>query len=183
MDGLIHVGGWEGLEYQGTARRLMIFEPQAEPFARLEARFDGYPNVALFNVALGARRGTATMHTADPSHSSSLLSPGPVPRPISFDGTEEVEVRTLDEMMRDRHGFHTLRIDTQGYELEVLKGGEETLRGITRIEIEFHDPNAYLGAGSVEDTDAFLAAQGFTRIEFNQEQSDDLGDAVYVRTC
>lgn len=177
--GVIHVGAWKGLEYRDAEGPLILFEPQAGPFAYLEARFGGREDVELVNVALGAKEGTATMHTAHPDHSSSLLSPRQTRSDITFAGTEEVRMVTLDEAMKGKKGFDTLRIDTQGYELEVLRGATETLKTIKRIEIEVHDPNTYPGAGSLAEIDALLSPR-FVRIAFDTEASDDLGDATYA---
>ncbi|MDP3938745.1 MAG: FkbM family methyltransferase, partial [Deltaproteobacteria bacterium] len=128
MGGLIHVGGWHGIEYIGTERRLLVFEPQREAFARLKLNLGALPNVELVNVALGAEEGVGVMHTAHPSHSSSLLTPRQAPADgVTFEGTEAVSITTLDRAMQGREGYDELRIDTQGYELEVLRGARRTL--------------------------------------------------------
>lgn len=179
--GLIHVGAWQGLEYRRSTRRLLLFEPQAEAFARLVDNFSGRENVELVNVALGSKEGTAAMHTASPSHSSSLLPARQSRSDIVFDGTETVTVTTLDKAMDGREGFDELRIDTQGYELEVLRGAAKTLAKIKRVECEIHDPNTYSGAGSLEAVDEYLASFGFARTSFDTEGSDNMGDATYER--
>jgi len=181
MAGLIHCGAWEGLEYRGSTYRLLLFEPQAEPFAALQANFAGCDNVELVNVALGAKDGEATMHTAHPSHSSSLLAPVQCDDHITFEGSETVKVTTLDKAMKGHRGFDELRIDTQGYELEVLRGAPKTLKHIKRIELELHRPTSYPGAGSLEDIDAYLIPLGFVRTALDIENSDDLGDVTYER--
>ncbi len=174
MGGLIHVGAWTGEEYVGDKRRLLLFEPQAEAFALLRANC---PNAELVNAAVGATNGTATMNTAHPSNSSSLL----VSRGDVFDGTEQVRLTTLDKAMRGRKRFDTLRIDTQGYELEVLRGATGTLERLERVELELHDPNTYRGAALLPELDEFMAAQGFVRTVLNVNGSDGLGDVVYER--
>jgi FkbM family methyltransferase len=180
--GLIHVGAWDGREYLRHKGPLLLIEPQAEPFARLEANFAGRDDVEFENVAIGDRNGMATMHTASPSHSSSLLPPQQSGDDITFAGTERVTLMTLDEVMRGRKGFDQLVIDTQGYELEVLKGARETLKGIRRVECEIHDPVVYPGAGSLEEIDRYLFRLGFARVSMDTASSDDLADVVYERT-
>lgn len=190
MSGIIHVGGWLGIEYRDWSpdRKLIVFEPQAGNFAQLEANLGGRPNVELVHAAVGAEPGTATLHVFDPSHSSSLLEPKVTQfatseiDEIRYVGTEEVTVTTLDATVNGRNGFDTLRIDTQGYELEVLRGATETLKRIERVELELHDPETYAGAAVLVDLDAFLTAHGFMRTGLDIEHSDGLGDAVYERS-
>ncbi len=188
MGGLIHVGAWDGREYIGDHRRLLLFEPQAAAFAELEANLGDAPNVELVNAAAGAEEGPATMHVFEPNHSSSLLQPlvprfsTPVIPEIAYVGTETVTVVTLDGYLGGRDDFDTLRIDTQGYELEVLRGAMRTLRTLERVELELHDPNTYAGAAGLPELDEFMVSQGFTRTGLDTERSDGLGDATYERS-
>jgi FkbM family methyltransferase len=188
MGGIIHVGSWLGLEYlrlRGQKQKLVLFEPQKRVFAELEDSFGEAANVELHRLALGREKGTATMNTSHPDHSSSLLECRELPderaRTITFSGTEEVQVDTLDNVIGRRRGFTDLHIDTQGYELEVLRGAERTLRQIKRIEAEVHDPNTYVGAGSLEDIDDFLTERGFERTMLAEPGKDDMADVVYER--
>jgi len=182
MPGLIHVGAWHGLEYIGSPERLLLFEPGPEAFEALTQNTAGNADTEIVNKAIGSVPATATFHLSVPSHSSSLLTPhGPVTadHPVYFDGTAEVEVSTLDDEMRDRDGFDVLRIDTQGYELEVLKGAVETLPSLSRVELELHDPNTYVGAATLNELDAFMESRGWFRAAIDVDGSDGLGDCVY----
>jgi FkbM family methyltransferase len=172
--GIIHCGAWIGEEYVGDKRRLLLFEPQAEAFKMLLDNTVNCPDVECVNAACGASIGWATMHTAHPSNSSSLLRPtGSV-----FGGSEEVEVTTLDLAMKGRKGYDVLRIDTQGYELEVLRGARKTLKKLKRVELELHNPGTYEGAASLEEVDGFMAEQGWAR---TTDAVRGLGDVVYEK--
>lgn len=179
--GLIHVGAWDGREYLDwpSDRKLLLFEPQAEAFDLLCANLGDRLNVDLRMLAVGAEPGTAEMHTVSPSHSSSLLEPGD-PR-MATGATEAVLVTTLDAALDGSEEYETLRIDTQGYELEVLRGAVETLASLKRIEVEIHDPAVYPGAAQLGEIDDFLDRHGFQRVSWDTESSDDLGDATYER--
>lgn len=175
--GIIHVGAHDGHEYAETppAVRLLLVEPQEKPYAALSAAFRGRPNTELARVACGSQEGVAVIHLAEPSESSSLLVPSGGGE-VVFDGREVVTVLPLDEVA-DGEVFDLLRIDTQGYELEVLRGAERVLEGLDRIELEFHDPSVYAGAATVEELDRFLGERGFVRIA-----GHNLGDdGVYER--
>jgi FkbM family methyltransferase len=185
MSGIIHVGAWDGREYEEVAGPLLLIEPQAGPFNIMREKFKDRRDVELHCVAAGAEPGEATIHTAYPDHSSSLLHPKVASR---FDGAikfarkvEVVRMATLDSIVRGRSDYNLLRVDTQGYELEVLRGATDTLFRLGRVEVEIHDPDVYDGAATLEQVDRLLAAAGFTRVDWDTEGSDDLGDAVYAR--
>ena len=64
-------------------------------------------------------------------------------------------------------------VDTQGYELEVLKGARRTLKGLRRVECELHDPGTYPDAATVEQLDEFLLDAGFERVGLTVRVGDD----------
>jgi len=73
-------------------------------------------------------------------------------------------------------------IDVQGYELEVFKGGTETLKGIDAIYTEINKAELYEGCALVEDLDAFLKLHGFSRVgEWCPYEPHNWGDALYTR--
>lgn len=180
---LIHVGAWTGEEYVGDPRRLLLFEPHAEAFARLKENLHGQ-DVTLWRSACGSHIGNAVLHTSTPdSDNSSLLRPG-VPgfsydgRRIIFAGTQIVPMTTLDHATRDLDPFDELVIDTQGYELEVLKGGTETLQAVSRVALEVHDPLVYPGAGTLDQISSFLRPLGFGLDSVNTDGG--LTEVVYL---
>ena len=183
MGGIIHVGGWEGLEYVDHDGPLVIFEPQRRAFQALSRNLGDRADVTLVHAAAGARTGHVTMFRVAPDHSSSLIEPGRLPSGHARDGEEDVLITTVDLIMNGMRlvGFDTLRIDTQGYELQVLKGAAATLNHLDRVEIEAHDPNVYPGAATVPDLDAFLTVRGFQRTALAAPGLDDIADVTYER--
>jgi len=73
----------------------------------------------LLNLALGQEHRRANMERFGPNLGQFRISEG-----------EDVQVVTLDSVVqaRDIHGISLLKIDVEGWELEVLKGGIETLQ-------------------------------------------------------
>lgn len=182
-DGLIHVGANDGREYlDAEPRPLVLIEPQRAAFKRLRKNFSGRPDITLVRKALGAEPGKAELHLAYPDDSSSIL----VPRrhlelmpEINFRGTESVRVDTLDNVMRRIRGsFTEMVIDVQGYELEVLKGAAETLRGIRWLKCEVNVDEVFAGCAQLEQIDEVLS--GFQRIATDLH-GGCWGDAVYER--
>lgn len=182
--GLIHVGANDGREYLFTHGRMVLIEPQRSAYNRLLANFQERSDVTLLNVALGAAPGVAVLNLAEPDDSSSLLIPRKhlelMPE-IAFRGTETVPVDTLDNVMAGIEGdFDQMVLDVQGYELEVLKGATETLKGIRWLKCEVNVDEVFTGCALMEEIDEFLFPLGF------QRTTTDLhggcwGDAIYSR--
>src|SRR3546814_18230554 len=89
-------------------------------------------------MALGAETGTATINVSENLASSSLLDVEArsveALRETGYTGTEEIVVRTLDEVVEpDWRRPLALKIDTQGFELEVLKGAQQTQIGRAHV--------------------------------------------------
>lgn len=188
ITGIIHVGAHFGQEYSDYAaagiRNVLFIEPCSEAFLTLENTFSGVEDVHIFQSACGAEFGIAQMNVerANRGMSNSLLKPKlhlqQYPS-IVFNETEEVEVRQLDEIV-DHMSFkgNCLVMDVQGYELEVLKGAMETLKGIDYIYCEVNRAEVYEGCAQVEDLDAFLIE--FVRVETSWA-GGTWGDAWYKR--
>lgn len=105
----------------------------------------------LPRMALGAERGTATINVAHNLASSSLLevdARSVEAEPQSgFMGTEEIEIRSLDDVAEAQWGDRiALKIDTQGFELEVLKGAQASLARVSLILLEMSLTPLYEGA-------------------------------------
>jgi hypothetical protein len=96
----------------------------------------------------------------------------------------EVPVVPLDELMRDEGlraaDYNVLVLDTQGYELQCLRGAGEVLKGCDAVASEVSAGEFYKGGTQVGELDAFLKERGFVRCFTNWEVKDH-GDALYVR--
>lgn len=186
--GCVHVGAHRAQEhptYQGLGiKEIVYIEPCKEAFSILSGLFEQTPGVYLFNCACGAEEGQATMYTetANTGMSNSLLKPvkhlEQYPS-IQFTGTEDVQVKTLDSLDFDRRKYNMLVADVQGFELEMLKGATETLKGIDYILLELNREEVYEKCAKVWDIDAFL--KDYTRIETNWA-GHSWGDGLYIKS-
>ena len=109
---------------------IYCFEPIAETFEKLQSRFSRNRRVLPFHLALGSSTRDAKMLT---DGASDMFR-------ISDDGTETVHVCSLDDFCshHEIENIDYLKIDTEGYELQVLQGAERLLQsGMIRfIELE-----------------------------------------------
>ncbi len=72
-------------------------------------------------------------------------------------------MRTLDSLITelDPKGKTLLKLDVQGYELEVLEGGRACLRTVDRVLVEVSLVPLYAGSPQAEEVISFLLASGF----------------------
>ena len=126
----------------GYRGRIISFEPAPEPFARLKALAQRDKELVCVHAALGDRDGRAELLITNAEVNSSFRMP--VRDRISSNGIEvkeraEVSIRRLDSVLPELtsiEGRFYLKVDTQGFEREVLAGASETLRHTDAIEIE-----------------------------------------------
>jgi FkbM family methyltransferase len=118
------------------------FEPSADTFRDLQASATNHDCCVLNNLALGAAEGTATLYSdCRLSALASLTRRDVAHEQKAFDRTEEVRVTTLDEYCRkkDIKSIDLLKIDAEGHDLDVMKGGEDLFRrgaiGIATFEL------------------------------------------------
>lgn len=147
--------------------RIVAFEPMPEAAATWRRLFDGNGHAVLHTVAIGARTGSATLHVSARTDSSSLLPIGDGQR-SAFPGTGEagtmqVEVTPLGAFLSagDIVRPALLKIDVQGYELEVLRGAESLLDRFDHVYVEASFVPLYDGQPLFDEIEAFLAARGF----------------------
>jgi FkbM family methyltransferase len=123
-------------------------------------------NYVLHNIALGNQIGSVEMYVEDchQGKSSSILEPylhlDQYPD-IEFDKRETVIIDKLDNVHYNRRLYDHLHIDTQGYELEVLRGAEKSLQFIDTIECEVYKKELYKGCPMIYDVTQFLSDQEF----------------------
>lgn len=184
VSGVIHVGAHFGEEYlsyiSAGIYNIHFFEASNRTFSRLKFQVGCSP---CYNFALGAVESKSTMYveTSNQGQSNSLLKPllhsKQYPQ-ITFDETEEVTVRPLDSF--NIKGCNFLNIDVQGFELEVLKGSEQSLPAINYIYSEVNRAETYENCAQIGEMDGFLSRHGFKRVE-TIWAGGIWGDALWVK--
>ena len=189
ISGIIHIGAHHGNEYEilkKLSENFLMFEPQKEVYNKLFNKLGSIPNVIIENKALGSSIGVMEMYTeqANSGQSSSLLKPQlhceQYPG-IIFNGTEHVEVTTLNEYFNNKlFNYNMLTLDVQGYELEVFKGSTNILDKVDYILCEVNRAELYKGCPMVEEIDSFLINYGFKRTVTSWD-GYTWGDALYIK--
>jgi FkbM family methyltransferase len=114
------------------------FEPMSANRERLEAgvRLNGAANVVVHDRAVAAVPGAGELHAHEHTTMWSLRGSG--------QGGERVDVLTLDLLARELGPPDVVKIDVEGAEVDVLRGGADLLRGERRpaLLVEFTDEAA-----------------------------------------
>lgn len=159
------------LRANGYKGRIASFEPLASAFGELSRSAANDPAWQTQQCALGAAPGKSVINVAGNSVSSSLLGMLPAHEcaaPASkYVCTEEIEVETVDRLLPRLDpwtGSIWLKVDTQGYESEVLKGALASLGRINCVQLEMSLVPLYDGAETFEVLLMWMVQRGFKLI-------------------
>ncbi len=172
LDGILDVGANRG-QFSMACRialpgvPIVAFEPiphEAAVFNRIHGQAAA---VRLEPSALGEQPGEALLHLSGRADSSSLLPIGELQKSLFREtaeiGTLSVKVQRLDDLAPLWAGRtrQLLKLDVQGFELNVLRGAEETLASCAYVYAECSEVPLYDGQALRPAVEAFLSARGF----------------------
>jgi len=194
---VIDVGANRGQFSLFAARRfpratLHCFEPLAEARSRLTSALGEHPRLHVYDVALGSRSGAGTFNVAASDDSSSLLTATST-QLATFPKTgvaerRAVDVARLDEIIAPEmlSGPSLLKLDVQGYELEVLRGADALLDAVDELLVECSFVELYEGQPLTAEVVAHCAERGFRLAGAFSLVHDDTGrclqgDFLFVR--
>lgn len=169
----------QALRRTGWSGHIVSFEPQSKPYAALlnVATRDG--NWEAHRLALGAEGGTISINIASIHPRSSILPISDEHRKLlpdsSYVGSEEVACDRLDNVLDNTPYLAAglaLKLDVQGYEMEVLRGAELTLRAARLIELELSLVNMYDGQPTAAEVIRFLDDRDFELVSAEAENID-----------
>jgi FkbM family methyltransferase len=158
----------------GFAGPIISFEPVSKFRSQLEARRHLDPMWHVEPYALGSTPESAIIHIMDSPGLSSLKDPDlaamqsllPAPDRANLDTTETIEVQRLDDVALRHPALANakralLKTDTQGFDLEVLRGAGAFLARTAAIQIELSVLPLYANAPGYQDVIAELHGAGF----------------------
>jgi len=168
------------------------FEPLQEAFKKLQSNFSKEKNIFLYNFGLGETNEVREIFKNEYSPSSSLLEMVELHK-SNFDYAvnvipETIELRKLDEVLPGSLNKPLLvKIDVQGYEMFVLKGGYSVIRQADIVIIETSFYPLYLGQALFDDIYEYFKKIGFGyygNVEQLVAPSDHKvlqADAIFIR--
>jgi FkbM family methyltransferase len=188
IETVLDVGANEGqfakeLRDSGYSRRIISFEPVEAAFHRLAAAAHLAPPWEVHKLALGAASGTEIIKitAGDDMSSFKNFTYNAAKFASSRVVAEElVDITTLDAAVdgtKYNLGRCLLKIDTQGYEQEVLCGAKKNLPRMLGVLMELPIQHLYEGVWHIEDAISFMRARGFC-ISYIKPIREDKADPV-----
>jgi FkbM family methyltransferase len=174
---VIDVGGHFGeyglfLRELGYGGRIISVEPVRENFDILLDRAAGDHNWTAYNFALGETEGTSLINVARCTDFSSFLQSNEACSDRFGDKgvlerMEAVSVKRLDSILDELvSGIDNprlyLKMDTQGWDLKVLRGASGVLARISALQSEVSVQNLYFGMTGYLDAIQQMSEMGFT---------------------
>lgn len=149
--------------------RVHAFEPFPASCSNCRALYGQDPRVQIHQLGVGSAEGVLPFHVLTESRVSNSFLPPDLATWERIDYKTgavemvEVPITSLDRFSaeHDLGEIHLLKIDVQGFELEVLRGATATLPQINHIFVESGIQRLYAGAPRFSDIFNFLADRGF----------------------
>lgn len=192
---------WHAMGNQVSA---IGFEPDKRSYEKLVSSGSGSGGTIQINSALYSEETELTLNLAHNEGDSSIYPPNKqfldrFPESFRFNVVDQATMSaiTLDAALEDNSVDRVdfIKLDTQGSELEILKGGSATLkRGVLGIEVEVEFNPMYEGQALFGAIDEFLRPFGFELFDlaptyWKQDGRDTIGgpkgqiiyaDALYL---
>ncbi|UPK25708.1 FkbM family methyltransferase [Bradyrhizobium sp. 195] len=148
------------------AAYITSFEPLPGPNAICRKAMVGDERFKLFEAAVSTETGSSTINVTREDDSSSLLPLGEEHQRLygsSIASTLTIKTDRLCAFIAPDEcpASCLLKIDTQGFELEVLKGSEELLRRVQHIYAELSFIELYRGQPLASEVISYLHAKGY----------------------
>jgi FkbM family methyltransferase len=145
--------------------RVISIEPAAESFAKLNAAWGSHPQVIVLPIAVTDHEGMLTLEVRTHPIASGQLTAAGMPyygqQPGEHDwgrvtGRRDIGCTTLDALAEQCGDPDLVKIDTEGHEVQVLRGARRLLAGRKpRLIVEYHT------AGLKAECIGILEAEGY----------------------
>nr|MBI1230049.1 FkbM family methyltransferase [Cytophagales bacterium] len=175
--------------------KVYCFEPSALAFKELVSGTKEMEDIEVYNFALGSKDGSSDFFVNSFGPTNSLLKPDRLANEtwgidLNKDTIKkEVDVWTLDRFVKEKgvSGIDILKMDTQGTELEILKGASEMIKNssIKIIYMEIITLPTYENQPGLKNTMNALEDLGFTLFNLYNLSSKANGhlrqlDAIFI---
>lgn len=195
---LVDIGGYKGIQDRWKRVENLVdfhtFEPNSVEADKIRSKTK---SLNIYKSALSSSDGKILLNICKEPGVSSVLEPN-FEFLKKFKNVErfeivkkiEVEAKKLDSLKIDKIDF--IKIDVQGYNLEVLKGSTEALKKAIGIEIECEFKEIYKNQSLFKDVDEYLSKHNFEVCDFTdiirwtenvskeKEQIKNQGEIIYV---
>jgi FkbM family methyltransferase len=193
IDSVIDVGANEGQFYLflreevGFKGQVICYEPIPALAERIRRHLASDRLLTVRQCALGAVEGQSNLNVTHSKVFSSFLTPicgGPASSDTAIEDSLSVTVHTLDQDFGDSSALATtyLKLDTQGFDLEVLKGAEKIIGRFPALQTEVSIRPFYEGMPSFQQSISAFARYGFVPADLHLVASGE-HDVAYEFDC
>lgn len=180
---VLDVGAHEGefalsLDKSFNVKKIISFEPNKKIFSKLKNNTKRNSNIEIVNSGVGEKKERKNLNVNVESSSSSInelridsdyykkkffltnLFKGNV-----IEEKVSINVIKLDDYIKENkiENIDLLKIDTEGFEFNVLKGAHKNLEYIKIIYFEHHFDNMIIKNYNLSDIHDYLIANGFKK--------------------
>ena len=145
---------------------VLAFEPLNEEFKILKKIFSNNKNISIYNFALGNKNTNMYMYKSNKTDSSSFLRPNNIQIKFFPDTYVKQKIRVnIKKLKNFTKGLNKpifLKIDVQGFELEVLKGSD--LTQFKFIYLEGSYKKLYTNQPLITHISKFLKSKNFKQV-------------------
>lgn len=145
--------------------KTVLVDPLPDFEEKIRTRFGTKYDFDYFHCAAGRQAGSAKLQIQSDNASKSTLAQ---PTRMQGQNTERevvVDIKTIDSIAANYAGKVGLKIDTEGFEMEVLGGSIETLKRCEFVLAEVSVKERYVGGYRFSDVVTFMAGHGFEIID------------------
>jgi FkbM family methyltransferase len=151
--------------------KVLAFEPLDSAFGELLHKYGEDDRVTLMQCALGDTPSESWLNvTQGDGMGSSFLRE--YSGPYTFIGKQSCPIVRFDSLGIDLSGYDTLVVDTQGMEMQVIRGFGHKLKAFDFLNIECSRVSLYEGGFSAQEVIDYLASQGFQQETPIQDHND-----------
>ena len=196
---IIDVGGHHGEFYNAFIQNkieftsYLIFEPFPESFAIIDQIND--PRVNKFNLGVGDEKSTMTFNVSEWEASNTFSNINQntfknkfkkiIYKSEPYSSKLQVQIDSLDNICLEMNkSFDVLKIDVEGFELNVLKGAKNLFKSnlVNYIVIEFQKEGSYVDYSPLE-IEKYLGNMGFELMKTYKILGLGIEDRIYRRTA
>ena len=160
-------------------KKIYCFEPSSINYKNLKKKIVKKENIFLFNFGLGDRDGERDFNQLEESSSSTLVELNKkskyflkkkkilnlfIKKKFNI-FSQTVNIMKLKNFMHNHsiEYIDILKIDTEGYEMKVIKGAEEKIKNIDYIYFEHHFDDMLKKDYTLSDIHNYLVKNGFEK--------------------
>jgi FkbM family methyltransferase len=169
--------------YRGA---IVSFEPIPECYQKLAEQGKADPGWTGYNVALADRTSQRSFNVMKSSDFSSFRQPSGIsslhfPEENLVDRVLDIETTTLNQVIPELGGSrYFLKMDTQGYDLEVFRGSDAVRDSISGLQTEVSLVHIYENVPAWHEAIQEYREAGYGLVAMHPLQHDEYKEAVEI---